>query len=89
MVAYPAVGLIEGYVVEKATLEESLQQKESQEQKLVEELEAMRLQMQELSEENGLLLRQRDALSGVLGEPERGEGPGNCPDRRGCRSAEG
>ncbi|XP_048825950.1 pericentrin isoform X11 [Brienomyrus brachyistius] len=68
---HKAEGLMEGYVMEKATLEESLQQKESQEQKLVEELEAMRLQLQELSKENGLLLRQRDALSGVLGEPER------------------
>ncbi|XP_072572459.1 pericentrin isoform X5 [Paramormyrops kingsleyae] len=68
---HKAEGLMEGYVVEKATLEESLQQKESQEQKLVEELEAMQLHLLELSEENGLLLRQRDALSGVLGEPER------------------
>lgn len=59
-------------MAEKAVLEESLQQKETREQKLVEELERTRGQLQELSEEHALLQRQRDALSSSLGEPERG-----------------
>lgn len=65
-------GLMEGYVAEKATLEEALQQKESREQRLVKELESTRAQLQELSEEHALLQRQRDALSASLGEPEKG-----------------
>ncbi|XP_046730738.1 pericentrin isoform X2 [Silurus meridionalis] len=64
-------GLMEGYVAEKAALEEALQQKEAREQRLVEELESIRAQLQELSEEHSLLQRQRDALSAGLGEPEK------------------
>ncbi|TTH38804.1 Pericentrin [Bagarius yarrelli] len=68
---HKADGLIEGYVVEKAALEDALQQKESREQKLVKELESTRAQLQELGEEHALLQRQRDALSASLGEPEK------------------
>uniref|UniRef100_A0A3Q3AKB8 Pericentrin n=1 Tax=Kryptolebias marmoratus TaxID=37003 RepID=A0A3Q3AKB8_KRYMA len=50
---HKAEGLLDGYVAEKAALEESLQQKENQEEKLVEELEA---KYQDLSEEHTLLL---------------------------------
>lgn len=42
---FVCVGLLEGYVAEKATLEESLQQKEAQEERLVEELEGLRAQL--------------------------------------------
>ncbi|XP_041760284.2 pericentrin isoform X1 [Coregonus clupeaformis] len=42
---HKAEGLLEGYVAEKATLEESLQQKEAQEERLVEELEGLRAQL--------------------------------------------
>ncbi|XP_053085782.1 pericentrin isoform X3 [Pangasianodon hypophthalmus] len=71
---HKAEGLMEGYVAEKAALEEALQQKEVREQRLVEELESTRVQLQELGEEHALLQRQRDALSAGLGEPEKG-----CP----------
>lgn len=59
-------------MAEKAILEEALQQKEACEQRLVEELESTRAQLQELGEEHALLQRQRDALSASLGEPEKG-----------------
>lgn len=65
-------GLIEGYVTDKAALEEALQQKEARERRLVEELESTRTRLQELGEEHALLQRQRDALSAGLGEPEKG-----------------
>ncbi|XP_058258622.1 pericentrin isoform X2 [Hemibagrus wyckioides] len=68
---HKAEGLMEGYVAEKVTLEEVLQQKESREQRLVKDLESTRAQLQELSEEHALLQRQRDALSASLGEPEK------------------
>lgn len=60
-------------MAEKAALEETLQQKEVLEQRLVEDLERTRAQLQELSEEHALLHRQRDALSAGLGEPEKGK----------------
>lgn len=41
-------GLLEGYVAEKAVLEESLQQKENQEERLVEELEDLKTQLQQM-----------------------------------------
>ncbi|XP_061089610.1 pericentrin isoform X2 [Conger conger] len=68
---HKAEGLMEGYVAEKAALEEVLQQKETQTERLVEELEGLRVQLQELSEEHSLLLRQRDAIAGGLGDPEK------------------
>uniref|UniRef100_A0A3Q3K048 ELK domain-containing protein n=1 Tax=Monopterus albus TaxID=43700 RepID=A0A3Q3K048_MONAL len=64
---HKAEGLIEGYVAEKAALEESLQQKESQEERLVEELEDLK----ELDEEHAILLRQKEHLSAGLGEREK------------------
>ncbi|XP_060774688.1 pericentrin isoform X2 [Neoarius graeffei] len=68
---HKAEGLIEGYVADKAALEEALQQKEARERRLVEELESTRTRLQELGEEHALLQRQRDALSAGLGEPEK------------------
>ncbi|KAF5895396.1 pericentrin-like isoform X1 [Clarias magur] len=68
---HKAEGLLDGYVAEKAVLEESLQQKETREQRLVEELESTRAQLHELREEHALLQRQRDAISAGLGEPEK------------------
>uniref|UniRef100_A0A3Q3W5J8 Pericentrin/AKAP-450 centrosomal targeting domain-containing protein n=1 Tax=Mola mola TaxID=94237 RepID=A0A3Q3W5J8_MOLML len=66
-------GLLEGYVAEKAVLEESLQQKEAQEERLVEELEDLKgkLKHQELGEEHTVLLRLKEHLSAGLGEREK------------------
>ncbi|XP_017559158.2 pericentrin isoform X1 [Pygocentrus nattereri] len=72
---HKAEGLMDGYVAEKAILEEALQQKELQEQRLVEELERARVQLQDLSEAHAVLQRQRDALAAGLGDTEKG-----CPD---------
>ncbi|KAM4723553.1 pericentrin isoform 2-T2 [Anableps anableps] len=41
-------GLLEGYVAEKAALEECLQQKEAQEEKLVEELEDLKVKLRKM-----------------------------------------
>ncbi|XP_059416733.1 pericentrin-like [Carassius carassius] len=68
---HKAEGLMEGYVAEKAALEEALQQKETQQQRLAEELESTRIQLQELSENHTLLLRQREALTTGLGDTEK------------------
>ncbi|XP_028810114.1 pericentrin isoform X3 [Denticeps clupeoides] len=65
---HKASGLLEGYVCEKASLEECFGQKEVQELRLVQELESLQLQLQELQEQNSLLLRQRDTLTGTLEE---------------------
>ncbi|XP_056122998.1 pericentrin isoform X2 [Rhinichthys klamathensis goyatoka] len=65
-------GLMEGYIAEKAILEEALQQKETQEQRLAEELESTRIQLQQLNENHALLLRQREALTASLGDTEKG-----------------
>ncbi|XP_034530488.1 pericentrin isoform X2 [Notolabrus celidotus] len=45
---HKAEGLLEGYVAEKAILEESLQQKESQEERLVEELEDLKVKLHQM-----------------------------------------
>ncbi|XP_070402930.1 pericentrin isoform X4 [Nothobranchius furzeri] len=45
---HKAEGLLGGYVAEKAALEESLQQKEAQEEKLVEEVEGLKLKLHQL-----------------------------------------
>ncbi|XP_061553374.1 pericentrin isoform X3 [Phycodurus eques] len=85
---HKAEGLVEGYVADKAALEEALLQKEAQEERLVEELEDLRRKAQrteglcaeleniqakhqELSEEHGALLRQKEYLSAGLGEREK------------------
>ncbi|XP_052414451.1 pericentrin isoform X6 [Carassius gibelio] len=69
---HKAEGLMEGYVAEKAALEEALQQKETQQQRLAEKLESTRIQLQQLSENHTLLLRQREALTAGLGDTEKG-----------------
>lgn len=77
-------------MADKAALEESLQQKEAQEERLVleledlkvklheaqglaAELESLRVKHQELGEEHGVVLRQKEHLSAGLGEREKGE----------------
>ncbi|XP_061599182.1 pericentrin isoform X2 [Cololabis saira] len=45
---HKAEGLVEGYMVEKAALEESLQQKETREERLVEELEDLKVKLQKM-----------------------------------------
>ncbi|XP_031414935.1 pericentrin isoform X2 [Clupea harengus] len=69
---HKAEGLLEGYVCEKASMEERMQQKETREERLVQELEEVRERLQQLSEEHALLLRQRDALGAGLGDAEKG-----------------
>ncbi|MGH0117517.1 UNVERIFIED_CONTAM: hypothetical protein FKN15_038037 [Acipenser sinensis] len=69
---HKAEGLIDGYVVEKAALEEALQRKEKSEQCLVLELETLRGQLHELSEEHNLLVRQREAIAANMGDREMG-----------------
>ncbi|XP_051985694.1 pericentrin [Xyrauchen texanus] len=68
---HKAEGLMEGYVAEKATLEEALQQKDKKEQCLAEDLESTRMQLLEVSENHALLLRQREALTASLGDTEK------------------
>ncbi|XP_076604354.1 pericentrin isoform X2 [Chaetodon auriga] len=63
---HKAEGLLDGYVAEKAVLEESLQQKEVQEERLVEELEDLRVklhQVQGLSAELDSLRLKHQELS--------------------------
>ncbi|KAM8917072.1 pericentrin isoform 2-T2 [Spinachia spinachia] len=63
---HKAEGLLEGYVAEKAVLEESLQQKEVQEERLVEELEDLKVklhQMEALSTELDNLRLKHQELS--------------------------
>ncbi|KAK2826430.1 hypothetical protein Q5P01_020644 [Channa striata] len=45
---HKADGLLEGYIAEKALLEESLQQKETQEEKLAEELESLKVKLHQM-----------------------------------------
>ncbi|XP_015248198.1 PREDICTED: pericentrin-like isoform X1 [Cyprinodon variegatus] len=45
---HKAEGLLEGYVAEKAALEESLQQKEAQEERLAEELEGLKVKLHKM-----------------------------------------
>uniref|UniRef100_UPI0037E7F2AE pericentrin isoform X2 n=1 Tax=Semicossyphus pulcher TaxID=241346 RepID=UPI0037E7F2AE len=45
---HKAEGLLDGYVAEKAVLEESLQQKEAQEERLVEELEDLKVKLHQM-----------------------------------------
>ncbi|KAJ8410098.1 hypothetical protein AAFF_G00211390 [Aldrovandia affinis] len=68
---HKAEGLMECYAVEKAALEEVLQQKETQAEQLQEELEGLQGELQELREECALLLRQRETLAGPLGDTEK------------------
>ncbi|XP_069716909.1 pericentrin [Phaenicophaeus curvirostris] len=72
---HKAEGIIEGYVAEKAALEEALNLKEESERRLVVELENMRERFQELTQEQAILGRpvanvaQREG-SGLLKEVE-------------------
>uniref|UniRef100_A0A8C2YBC4 Pericentrin n=1 Tax=Coturnix japonica TaxID=93934 RepID=A0A8C2YBC4_COTJA len=52
---HKAEGIIEGYVAEKAALEEALNLKEESERRLVVELESMRERFQELTQEQAIL----------------------------------
>lgn len=53
------LGIIEGYVAEKAALEEALNLKEESERRLVVELENMRERFQELTQEQAILGEER------------------------------
>ncbi|XP_053926397.1 pericentrin isoform X3 [Cuculus canorus] len=72
---HKAEGIIEGYVAEKAALEEALNLKEESERRLVVELENMRERFQELTQEQAILgppvanVAQREG-SGLLKEVE-------------------
>ncbi|KAM7403309.1 hypothetical protein PAMA_003979 [Pampus argenteus] len=62
---HKAEGLLEGYIADKASLEETLLQKETQEERLVEELEVLKVklhQMQGLSVELDSLSTELDSL---------------------------
>ncbi|XP_078407771.1 pericentrin isoform X3 [Cetorhinus maximus] len=59
---HKAEGLIEGYVSEKAVLEEALQQKEESEQHLALKVELLTKQLHELNQEHQRLLEERDLL---------------------------
>lgn len=73
-------GLIEGFKVEKASLQEALVQKETSEQGLVAELESLKQQLQrvtrqqaELKEENAVLCHQKEVAATEAEEREAGE----------------
>lgn len=57
-------GLLDGYVAEKAVLEESLQQKEAQEERLVEQLEDLKVKLHQMqgitAELDGLRLKHQE-----------------------------
>ncbi|XP_051867987.1 pericentrin [Pristis pectinata] len=74
---HKAEGLIDGYVAEKAVLEEALQKKEELEQHLALQVELLSKQLHELNQENlqlceerDLLLRQKQVMAG--NDVERG-----------------
>ncbi|XP_026897147.2 pericentrin isoform X2 [Acinonyx jubatus] len=76
---HQARGLIEGFKVEQASLQEALGQKETAEQGLAVELESLRRQLEratqqqaELREENSVLWTQKEALATEAGEREDG-----------------
>ncbi|XP_043916223.1 pericentrin [Protopterus annectens] len=76
---HKAEGVIEGYVAEKAALEEALRQKESSEHSLVLQLENLQKKFQllcqdhaRLTGEQDLLVRQKEALATNLDEAETG-----------------
>ncbi|XP_022371928.1 pericentrin isoform X2 [Enhydra lutris kenyoni] len=74
---HQAQGIIEGFKVEKASLQEVLGQKETAEQGLAVELESLKQQLQwaaqqqaELKEENSILCAQKEALAAEAEERE-------------------
>ncbi|KAF0884242.1 PCNT protein, partial [Crocuta crocuta] len=77
---HQAQGLIEGFKVEQASLQQVLGQKEMAEQGLAVELESLRQQLEratqqqaELREENSVLCTQQEALAAEAGEREAGK----------------
>lgn len=75
-----SLGIIEGFKVEKASLQEALGQKEASEQGLVAELESLNQQLQqvtrqqaELKEENSVLCHQKEAAAAEAEEREAGK----------------
>lgn len=73
-------GIIEGFKVEKANLQEALVQKETSEQGLVAELESLNQQLQrvtrqqaELKEENAVLCHQKEVAATEAEEREAGK----------------
>ncbi|TFJ99907.1 calmodulin-binding transcription activator 2 [Platysternon megacephalum] len=76
---HKAEGIIEGYVVEKAALEEAMSLKEESERRLVLELESLQERFQKLTQEQAILCEERDmlisqkkALAANVGEIEVG-----------------
>ncbi|XP_016067354.1 PREDICTED: pericentrin [Miniopterus natalensis] len=76
---HKAEGIIEGFKVEKASLQEALGQKEASEQGLVAELESLNQQLQqvtrqqaELKEENSVLCHQKEVATAEAEEREAG-----------------
>ncbi|XP_076772744.1 pericentrin isoform X3 [Arvicanthis niloticus] len=76
---HTAEGLLEGFKVEKADLQEALDKKEESEQQLVLELEGLRRQLQQatrelltLKEENSVLWNQKETFTNEAKEREAG-----------------
>ncbi|XP_075790253.1 pericentrin isoform X5 [Pelodiscus sinensis] len=76
---HKAEGIIEGYVAEKAALEETLSLKEESERRLIVELETLQERFQELTqeqailcEERAMLISQKKVLAANVGEAEAG-----------------
>lgn len=74
------LGLLEGFKVEKAELQEALGKKEESEQQLILELENLRKQLQQaaqelvtLREENSALWSQKETFTNEAKEREAGE----------------
>lgn len=74
------LGLLEGFKVEKAELQEALGKKEESEQQLILELENLRKQLQQaaqelvtLREENSALWNQKETFTNEAKEREAGE----------------
>lgn len=74
------LGLLEGFKVEKADLQEALGKKEESEQQLIVELEDLRKQLQQasrelltLKEENSVLWNQKETFTNEAKEREAGE----------------
>lgn len=74
------LGLLEGFKVEKADLQEALNKKEESEQQLIVELEGLRRQLQQaarelltLKEENSVLWNQKETFTNEAKEREAGE----------------
>ncbi|KAF5921576.1 hypothetical protein HPG69_009145, partial [Diceros bicornis minor] len=92
---HKAEGVIEGFKVEKASLQEALGRKEASEQGLVVELESLKQQLQrvtqqqaELKEENSTLWSQKEALAAGAEEREAGKKCQFQEGRRSCRGRE-